>query len=458
MATVKQKIVWYCKDCGHKAVKWLGQCPSCQAWNSFQDEVEVQGSKRLDTALPKAPSKPLRLSEISTEMAPRRAVNMPEFDRLLGGGLVQGSFTLVGGSPGIGKSTMMLQVASKLAEQGLLVLYICGEESVQQTSMRAARLNITSPNLLLFSETNLGLIKAQIDAIKPQVLIVDSVQIIYKDEIPSACGSVSQVREVASEFMHIAKGLSLTTFLIGHVTKSGEIAGPRVLEHLVDTVLYFEGDQQFNYRLVRVTKNRFGPTDEVAVFQMRSDGLAQVSNPSELFLEERSLDTAGSVIIPTVEGSRPILVELQALVTDTVYSTPSRRSTGLDPNRLALLLAVLEKRVGYQMHKCDVFVSVTGGLKIQEPAIDLGILLAIASSMLNRRLDSDVVVIGEVGLGGEVRSCSRVEARIKEAINMGFGRCIIPKRNLSNLPSDLAKKIQIETVELVEQAIDVVIR
>jgi DNA repair protein RadA/Sms len=307
-------------------------------------------------------------------------------------------------------------------------------------------------------ETNFPLIKAQIDQINPDVLIIDSIQIVYKSELTSAPGSVSQVRETATEFMHLAKGRNLATFLIGHVTKSGEIAGPRVLEHLVDTVLYFEGDKQHHYRMIRVVKNRFGPTDEIAVFQMKEMGLIEVPNPSEIFLEERRKEVIGSVIIPTIEGSRSFLVEVQALVTDTVFSTPSRRCTGLDQNRLALLLAVLEKRMGYQLHSCDVFVSVAGGLRIVEPAIDLGVLLAAASSLRNCIIDPETIVVGEVGLGGEIRSVSRIESRLKEAIHMGFKRCFIPKRNLNGIPESMRKQIEIHGVEIVEEAVDGVLQ
>jgi DNA repair protein RadA/Sms len=372
--------------------------------------------------------------------------------------LVPGSLTLVGGDPGIGKSTLMLQLSYALAKQGLIVLYICGEESVDQTSLRANRLGIQTDNLFLLCETNFSSIKSQIDQLNPNVLIVDSIQIVYKSEITSAPGSVTQVRETTTEFMHLAKGRGISTFLIGHVTKSGEIAGPRVLEHLVDTVLYFEGDKQHHYRMIRVVKNRFGPTDEIAVFQMKQSGLVEVPNPSEIFLEERRKESVGSVIIPTLEGSRPILIEVQALVTQTVFSTPSRRCTGLDQNRLALLLAVLEKRMGYQLHKCDVFVSVAGGLRITEPAIDLGLLLAAASSMRNSIIDSETTVVGEIGLGGEIRSVPRIESRLKEAIHMGFKRCIIPKRNVKGIGEDICQKINIQGVEFVEEAIDALLR
>lgn len=456
MAT-KQKSAWYCSDCGHRQIKWSGQCFQCSLWNTLHEELEVATSSKRFEAQAVTCSRPVRLKEVKFGDTPRILTHMNEFDRLIGGGLVPGSLTLVGGDPGIGKSTLLLQLSNTFAKQGLTVLYVCGEESIEQTTMRARRLSIDSDNLLLLSETNYSLIKAQIDQIKPDVLIVDSIQIVYKGEMSSAPGSVSQVRETTTEFMHIAKGMGIATFLIGHVTKAGEIAGPRVLEHLVDTVLYFEGDKQNNYRMIRVVKNRFGPTDEIAVFQMHATGLTEVANPSLIFLEERRKEVIGSAIIPTVEGTRPILIEAQALVTDTVFSTPSRRCAGLDQNRLALLLAVLEKRVGYQLHRCDVFVSIAGGMRITEPGIDLGVLVAVASSMRNRVIDAEAVTMGEVGLGGEIRSVTRIESRIKEAIHMGFKRCLIPKRNLKGLPDDLLQKIKIIGVDVVEDAIDILI-
>lgn len=453
----KQKSVWHCVECGQKQVKWLGQCPSCSLWNTFQEEIEyVSLPKRFESQNLEA-VRPIKLIEVKYDPISRMATQMGECDRLFGGGIVPGSLTLVGGDPGIGKSTLMLQLSDRLAKQGLVVLYICGEESVQQTSLRARRLGISTDHLFLLAETNFSLIKAQIDQLNPAVLVVDSIQIVYKSDVSSAPGSVSQVRETTTEFMHLAKGRGMTTFLIGHVTKSGEIAGPRVLEHLVDTVLYFEGDKQHHYRMVRVVKNRFGPTDEIALFQMKQEGLVEVPNPSEIFLEERRKGSAGSVIIPTLEGSRPILVEVQALVTDTVFSTPSRRSTGLDQNRLALLLAVLEKRMGYQLHRCDVFISIAGGLKITEPAIDLGVLLAAASSMRNRVLDPGTTIVGEVGLGGEVRSVSRIESRLKGAIQMGFHRSIIPKRNLKGISEEIREKIALQPVDYVEEAVEFIL-
>jgi DNA repair protein RadA/Sms len=346
-----------------------------------------------------------------------------------------------------------MQTAAHLASKGCIVLYISGEESTSQTAMRAKRLNVDDDNLYLLSETNFSLIKAQIDNVKPDILIVDSIQIVYKSDISSAPGSVTQVRETATEFMHLAKSRNIATFLIGHVTKSGEIAGPRVLEHLVDTVLYFEGDKNNYLRMLRVVKNRFGSTEDLAVFQMTGQGLSEVKNPSEIFLEERKKGSTGSVIIPTIEGARPILIEVQALVSHTVFPSPTRRSAGIDQNRLALLLAVLEKRIGYPLFQRDVFVALAGGVRIHEPAIDLGILLAIASSMANKPFDSQAVVMGEVGLGGEVRSIVRIEARIKEAVHMGFKKAFVPKKNLKGL--DMFKdSIELKGIEFVEEAID----
>ena len=457
MAT-KEKIVWTCQECGTKQAKWTGSCSACLQWNTFVQEVDITEKRKRFEATSITVSKPMRIKEVSTDDCHRIQTKMSEFDRLLGGGLVVGSLTLVAGDPGIGKSTLMLQISQAFASQGLTVLYVCGEESVQQTTLRARRLKVASENLFLFSETNFSHIKMQIDQLKPDILIVDSIQIVYKNELTSAPGSVSQVRELATEFMHMAKGLGISTFLIGHVTKSGEIAGPRVLEHIVDTVLDFEGDRQHGYRILRAVKNRFGPTDDIALFQMDVNGLKEVENPSEAFLQERIRETPGSVIIPTIEGTRSILIEIQALVAASSFATSTRKSTGLDQNRLALLLAVLEKRMGYTLHHTDVFVSVTGGMKITEPAIDLGILLSIASSFCNKSIDADTVVIGEVGLGGEVRSVPRIEARIKEAVNMGFKQCILPKRNLKNISSLYAQKIKLVGIDLVEEAIRALIR
>lgn len=451
---MKQKNVWYCSDCGHKQAKWSGQCPQCKQWNCLHEEVEYSGAQTRFVSQIAEAARPVRLNEVSQKETKRIRTGIQEFDRLIGGGIVPGSLSLIGGEPGIGKSTLMLQLSDACTRQGLVVLYVSGEESIEQTSMRAARLGIQSENLLLLNETNFNRIQGHVESLKPQILIIDSIQIIYKNEISSAPGSVSQVRENTNEFMHLAKGRGIATFLIGHVTKSGEIAGPRVLEHLVDTVLYFEGDKQQHCRMIRVVKNRFGPTDEIAVFHMQAQGLKEVPNPSQIFIEERTKGLPGSVVVPTIEGTRPILIETQALVTTTVFPTPSRRCTGIDQNRLALLLAVLEKRMGYQLHRCDVFVSIAGGLRIGEPGLDLGILSAVASSMRNKRIAPNTTVMGEVGLGGEIRSIPRIEGRIKEAIHMGLDLCYIPSRNLKGLPKELCEKIKIVGVDLVEQAVE----
>ncbi len=444
----KTKMFWCCQDCGHRQNKWSGSCSACQKWNTFIEETEV--IQRHIEIKSLAIMQPVRLDQVQNQESKRYTTGMTGCDRLLGGGLVVGSLSLLAGDPGIGKSTLMLHLAFNLAQLGLTVLYICGEESVEQTALRARRLKIISPHLYFYSESNFEQIQTHIEKLKPQVLIIDSIQILYKSNIPSAPGSVTQVRELATSFMHLAKKLSISTFLIGHVTKSGEIAGPRVLEHIVDTVLEFEGDRQHGYRILRAVKNRFGPTDDIVLFQMQSEGLKEVENPSQAFLEERVRESIGSVVVPTVEGSRPLLIEIQALVANSAYATPTRRSAGLDPNRLALLLAVLEKRMGYSLYRNDVYVAVTGGLKILEPGIDLGVLLAIASSFSNRSIDSDTVLMGEVGLGGEVRSIPRIEQRLKEAVNMGFKRCVLPKRNLKGLSS---KEIYLIGVERVEDAI-----
>ncbi|MBI5273903.1 MAG: DNA repair protein RadA [Chlamydiales bacterium] len=451
----KLKTVWVCNECGSRQPKWSGNCFTCKNWNTLEEEVKEIESK-FDTK-PMEIAQPVLLKEVTLQHFSRIQTNYVEIDRLIGGGIVQGSLTLVGGDPGIGKSTLMLQLSDTFTKQGLKVLYVCGEESIYQTSLRAKRLNIHEDNLYLLNETIFSNIKRQIEKIQPDILIIDSIQIIYKTEIASLPGSVTQVKEIAMECMHIAKGLGITTFIIGHITKSGELAGPKVLEHIVDTVLDFEGDQQHGFRMLRSKKNRFGPTDEVAVLEMTSEGLKEISNPSAMFLKERIKLAVGSVIIPTMEGSRSILVEIQALVAGSAFATSSRRCTGIDQNRLALLLAVLEKKVGYHFHSLDVFVSIAGGMKIMEPGIDLGIALSIASSFCNKPIDPEVIVIGEVGLAGEVRSVPRIESRLKEAIHMGFKQCIIPQKNLPGLSKKLEEKIEIKGVELVEQAIDLLV-
>lgn len=448
----KTKTIWSCIECGHRQPKWMGQCPSCQKWNVFHQEVELKVESKRSFLQEKQSSKPVRITEVPVTSHDRFHINMPELERLLGGGLVAGSLSLLGGEPGIGKSTLTLQIADALAKHGYSVLYVSGEESLEQISIRAKRLNVESEQLYFLAETNFSLIKNIIESSKPHFVMIDSIQIMYKDELPSLPGSVTQVKEIGTELVHLAKGLNTAIWVIGHVTKSGEIAGPRLLEHLVDTVLYFEGDRQHHYRILRSVKNRFGPTDEIAVFKMQQQGLQEVGNPSAIFLEDRQEGVTGNTVIPVLEGSRPILIEVQALVTDTVFSSPMRKTGGLDPNRLALLLAVLEKRAGYPLHRSDVFVSIAGGFKVVEPAADLGILVAIVSSLLNRRLTGSEIILGEVGLAGDVRRVPRIEMRLKEAARMGFKKAIIPKKNASNL-SQVSSKLDIVEINFVDEAI-----
>jgi DNA repair protein RadA/Sms len=448
----KARTSWSCNECGHRQARWSGQCGACEQWNCLVEEVELPQNRWGEERPPTG--RAVQLKEVVTDETTRTLVGLPELDRLLGGGLVRGSLVLVGGEPGIGKSTLLLQVAHRLGMAGQKVLYVSGEESLAQTSLRARRLGVESEGLYLFGETELSAIRHQVNQLEPQLLVIDSIQIVYRNQLPSAPGSVTQVRECALELMRWAKGLEMTVILVGHVTKSGEIAGPRVLEHMVDTVLYFEGEKLQQYRILRAVKNRFGATDEMALFQMTGEGLREVDHPSRLLLEERRGELPGSAVIPTLEGSRPILIEAQALVTPTSYATPSRRAAGMEAQRLALLLAVLEKRVGYQLHNCDVFVSIAGGMHIEEPAVDLGIVLAIASSFSNRSIPADTVVLGEVGLGGEVRSVPRIESRLKEALQMGFRSCLIPKRGRGAISKEIQDQLEIREIELVEEAID----
>jgi len=443
---MKTKSIWYCSSCGHSSTRWIGQCPTCSEWNSFHEEQTFKEKK--------TPSRePSPLKQIQETQFDRYQTSFSELNRTLGGGLVPGALILLGGDPGIGKSTLSLQIANSLPSKR--VLYISGEESLEQIAIRARRLQVSSDNILFSNETEVNAIEQWLKNHKPDLVIIDSIQILYKHEIASSPGSVVQVRECTAALMQIAKSLHITMIIIGHVTKTGEIAGPRILEHLVDTVLYFEGEQQQNLRIIRSIKNRFGPTDEISVFHMQNAGLKEVKNPSQLFIEDRTRGTPGTVIMPIMEGSRPILIEAQALVTKTFYPTPSRRSTGIDPNRLALLIAVCEKRARLRLYQSDVFVSITGGLRINEPAADLGLLLSIASSFSNRIFDPDTAVIGEVGLGGEVRSVPRIEARVKEASLMGFKRCILPTKNVASVRS-FERDVALCPVSWVEEAIEMI--
>ena len=429
------RVVYVCQECGYESAKWLGRCPGCEAWSTLVEEpvAEPGAPRRAWRAKPSGASAPTPIGEVTLEREPRLEVGLGEVDRVLGGGLVPGSLVLLGGDPGIGKSTLALQVAHHLAPTRT-VLYVSGEESVRQTKMRAARLGIDAPRLLVLAETNLEEITARVAEAQPTLVVIDSIQTIYRPDLPAAPGSVGQIRECTGDLLRVAKSDGGPAILIvGHVTKEGAIAGPRVLEHMVDTVLYFEGERHHAYRLLRVTKNRFGSTNEIGIFSMSGRGLAEVSDPSALFLSERPLDAPGSVVVCAVEGSRPLLLEVQALVTRTPFGLPRRTAAGVDTNRMLLLLAVLEKRAGLHLASFDVYVSVAGGVQVEEPAVDLGVALAVASSHRERPADPGTVVVGEVGLGGEIRAVSRIAGRVAEAAKLGFRRIILPRANLAGI-------------------------
>jgi DNA repair protein RadA/Sms len=434
----KPRSVFVCQACGLESSKWLGRCPDCGEWNSFVEERREAPAKASgrQAALPGVVSgRPKPYDVVDGAEADRVSTGVSEFDRVLGGGIVPGSMVLIGGEPGIGKSTLLLQVANLLGRAGGPVLYVSGEESERQIKLRGERLGIRGGGLYLMGETSLERILEEVDALKPSALVVDSVQTVYASRLESAPGSISQIREVATQLLFLAKGRGLTTFLIGHVTKDGSLAGPKSLEHIVDTVLYFEGEQRHHHRIVRAVKNRFGAVSEVGVFEMTGSGLQPVANPSALFLAERLPGSPGSAVVATLEGSRPVLVEVQALVSPTAFGNARRTAIGVDLNRTNLLLAVLEKRVGLELASDDVFVSVAGGLEIDEPAADLAVAAAIASSFRNRPVPDGAALFGEVGLGGEVRSAGHSALRVREAAQMGFTRCLLPAKSL---PSDAA--------------------
>jgi DNA repair protein RadA/Sms len=437
MAT-KIKSVFFCQSCGYESSKWMGQCPGCREWNTFVEEPVKKAASASRSAsrgtgvLPEI-SSPKSLSEIVLNNEERYDTHIGELNRVLGGGLVKGSLILVGGDPGIGKSTILLQVAGNLSGDSKDVLYISGEESLQQIKLRANRLGEFGNNLKFMCETNLSNIEETVSRVRPQVVIIDSIQTMYNESVTSAPGSVSQVRESTSVLLRIAKSMDISIFIVGHVTKEGQVAGPRVLEHMVDTVLYFEGDRHASYRILRAVKNRFGSTNEIGVFEMQDKGLVEVRNPSEFMLEGRPLDASGSIVTCSVEGTRPILIEVQALVTRTNFGFPRRQANGTDFNRVNLLMAVLEKRLGLSMGEYDAYVNLAGGMKIAEPSLDLGICLALISSFRNKSIDSDVIAFGEVGLSGEVRSVSMADLRVQEAEKLGFKKCIVPKALLPKL-------------------------
>lgn len=458
MAKGKSQTIFFCQECGHESSKWMGQCPGCKAWNTFVEErVTISakglgGTVRGGAGVRKA--EPAKLSEVSMSNEERVKTGIEELDRVLGGGIVHGSLTLVGGDPGIGKSTLLLQVCRKLSEAGQKVLYISGEESLRQIKIRANRIGEFKDNLYLLCETNLDIIEETLKGEKPDMVVIDSIQTMYSEEVSAAPGSVSQVRESTNRLLQLAKGMNISIFIVGHVTKEGTVAGPRVLEHMVDTVLYFEGDRHASYRILRGVKNRFGSTNEIGVFEMREEGLAEVRNPSEFMLNGRPEGASGSIVVCSMEGTRPILIEIQALVCGSNFQIPRRQTTGTDFNRVNLLMAVLEKRAGLQMAGCDAYVNIAGGIKVVEPAIDLGIVMAIVSSFKNRAMDDKMLVFGEVGLSGEVRAVNMAEQRVQEAKKLGFTTCVLPAVCAEGIKGQ--KGMRIIGVRSVRDAIDLI--
>lgn len=454
---------FFCKECGYESAKWSGQCPSCKAWNTFVEEPVVKeknvkgivnvNAKYHETAGVKKAA-PVRLSSVTAADTDRIKTDICELDRVLGGGIVEGSLVLVGGDPGIGKSTLLLQMCYNLAKNGNSVLYISGEESLGQIKLRAQRVGEASDNLMVLCETSLDTIENVLENVKPQIVVIDSIQTMYREEVGAAPGSVSQVRETTAVLMQLAKGLNISIFIVGHVTKEGVVAGPRMLEHMVDTVLYFEGDKNAAYRILRSVKNRFGSTNEIGVFEMRQEGLAEVANPSEYMLTGRPEEASGSVVVCLLEGTRPILVEIQALVCDSNFGMPRRTAAGADYNRVNLLMAVLEKRAGIHLSGSDAYVNIAGGMKVNEPAMDLGIVMALVSSFRNRPMMENTIVFGEVGLAGEVRAVSQPQIRINEAVKLGFGNCILPQVCLKNIKK--TDKINLIGISSVKDAVKLI--
>ena len=450
-----KKSIFFCQNCGHEEAKWLGQCPACKEWNTFVEERIDSGITKGTTVAARAvhEAKVVPLTEVTADDDTRSETGIKELDRVLGGGIVPGSLVLVGGDPGIGKSTLLLQVCQRMAQMKK-ILYISGEESQAQIKLRANRMGNFTSSLLLLCETNLGIIRSVIEKERPELVIIDSIQTMYSEDVTSAPGSVSQVRESTNVFMQLAKGLCIPIFIGGHVTKEGTVAGPRVLEHMVDTVLYFEGDRHASYRILRAVKNRFGSTNEIGVFEMRQSGLVEVENPSEYMLSGKPENASGSVVACSMEGTRPILLEIQALVCRTNFGMPRRTAAGTDYNRVNLLMAVLEKRLGMSLGNCDAYVNIAGGIKMNEPAIDLGIVMALVSSYRNRPIDEKTIVFGEVGLSGEVRAVNMPEQRVAEAKKLGFETCILPEISLKMVKE--IQGIRLVGVKTVNEAVGII--
>ncbi|WP_353727153.1 DNA repair protein RadA [Lactococcus lactis] len=449
----KKKSSFVCQNCGYKSAKYLGRCPNCGEWSSFVEEVEVQEVKNQRVSMTGERSKPLKLDEVELFDTPRIETDLDEFNRVLGGGVVPGSLVLIGGDPGIGKSTLLLQVSTQLASRGR-VLYVSGEESAQQIKLRAERLGDIDRDFYLYAETNMQSIRAEVERLKPNFLIIDSIQTIMTPEIQSTQGSVSQVREVTGELMQIAKTNDIATFIVGHVTKEGQLAGPRMLEHMVDTVLYFEGERNNTFRILRAVKNRFGSTNEIGIFEMQGHGWVEVTNPSEVFLEERLEGSTGSAIVCALEGTRPILVEIQALTTPTMFGNAKRTTSGLDFNRVSLIMAVLEKRTGLLMQNQDAYLKSAGGVKLDEPAIDLAVAVAVASSYKELPTDARECFIGEIGLTGEIRRVTRIEQRLNEAAKLGFKKVYAPKNSIVGI--DIPEQIQVIGVTTLTECLKLV--
>lgn len=446
---------FFCKECGYESSKWVGQCPACREWNTMVEEptAKREPSGRMGSGIRQV-TKPVKLEEVSIEEQDRVSTGYQELDRVLGSGVVAGSLVLVGGDPGIGKSTLLLQVCRNLAVNGHRVLYISGEESLKQIKLRANRIGTITGELFFLCETNLDTIEESIRSMTPEIVIIDSIQTMFREDVASAPGSVSQVRESTSILMQIAKGMGIAIFIVGHVTKEGVVAGPRVLEHMVDTVLYFEGERNASYRILRGVKNRFGSTNEIGVFEMQEQGLVEVENPSEYLLSGRPEEASGAVVACSIEGTRPILLEVQALVTQTNFGMPRRTAAGTDYNRVNLLMAVLEKRCHFEMSRYDAYINIAGGVKMNEPALDLAIVLALVSSMKDRPVNSKTIIFGEVGLSGEVRAVSMAEQRVNEAIKLGFDCCILPKVSLDKMKK--TDKIKLYGVNNVREAINLI--
>lgn len=443
--------VFFCQECGYESSKWVGQCPACKAWNTMVEEIVDKKSSVTHRQITEV--QVAKLNDVQSSSEKRMDTHIEELNRVLGGGIVPGSLVLVGGDPGIGKSTLLLQTCKSLSDQKIAVLYISGEESLQQIKMRADRIGIFSDEMTLLCETNLDLIQGVIEERKPQVVVIDSIQTMFRENVNSAPGSVSQVREATSVLMRLAKEQGIAIFVVGHVTKEGTVAGPRVLEHMVDTVLYFEGDRYASYRILRAVKNRFGSTNEIGVFEMCQSGLREVPNPSEYMLDGKPKNASGSIVVCTMEGTRPLLVEIQALVCHSAFGMPRRTAAGVDYNRVNLLMAVLEKNVGVRLADQDAYINIAGGMKVSEPATDLGLVLAIISSFRNRPIAEDMICFGEVGLSGEVRSVNMVEQRIAEARKLGFKQCILPKVCMKNIQQ--VDGMQLKGVENVREALEI---